>query len=102
MSSKDFRLSRRDAIRSGVLASVGLALGRPLLGLAADQALPLITKEIPGTGEKLPVVGLGTNAYSVTEPADIAARREVLRRMPELGASVVDTARAYGRSEEVI
>src|SRR5262249_52524627 len=33
---------------------------------------------------------------------DVAARREVLRRMPELGATVIDTAPAYGLSEEVI
>ncbi len=101
-SKVDFELSRRDAIRSAVLAGVGLALGRPVLSEAAEKELPLITKAIPGTSEKLPVVGLGTNAYSVTEAADIAARRDVLRRMPQLGGSVVDTARAYGRSEEVI
>jgi aryl-alcohol dehydrogenase-like predicted oxidoreductase len=99
--------SRRDAIRLGIAAGAGLALGRlPLSAHAEDLArqaqLPLVTKPVPGTGEPIPVVGIGTNRYSVTDPADIARLRDVLRRLPELGGSVVDTARGYGRSEEVI
>ncbi len=72
-------------------------------GAIAEAAdLPAITKAIPSTGEKLPVVGLGTNQYSVTEPEEIAARREVLENFPKLGAKVIDTARGYGESEVVI
>ena len=102
MSSHN-RLTRRDALKLGALAGTGLALHQPLLAAAAESApLPLITKPIPSTGEKLPVIGLGTNAYGVTSPEDLAARKDVLRRMPELGGTVVDTAPGYGRSEEVI
>jgi aryl-alcohol dehydrogenase-like predicted oxidoreductase len=50
----------------------------------------------------LPAVGLGTNNFDVGDAADIATRKEVLRGMPELGGSVVDTAPLYGRSEAVI
>ncbi len=50
----------------------------------------------------MPVIGIGTNAYDVSSPGDVEARREVLRAMPELGARLIDTARGYGRSEEVI
>jgi aryl-alcohol dehydrogenase-like predicted oxidoreductase len=71
-------------------------------GLAVGEKPALITRAIPATGEKLPVIGLGTNRFGVTAAADLAARREVLRRLPELGGSVVDTAPAYGQSEEVI
>src|SRR5262245_56386961 len=96
-------MTRREALRIGALAGTGLALHHPLLATAAESApLPLITKAIPSSGEKIPTVGLGTNAYGVTSPEDLAARKEVLRRMPELGGSVVDTAPGYGRSEEVI
>lgn len=93
------RLSRRAAIQGSVAAGIGLALGN-VPAFAAE--LPLITKPIPKSGEKLPVVGLGTNAYSVTTPEDIAARKEVLQNFPVLGAKVVDTARGYGESEVVI
>jgi aryl-alcohol dehydrogenase-like predicted oxidoreductase len=70
--------------------------------LARRAAPEPILKTIPSSGEKLPVIGLGTNAYGVSEPADIAARKEVLERMSALGGRVIDTARAAGSSEEVI
>lgn len=95
--------SRRAVLRSGALASVGLAVGRSALAApATDRSLPLITKAIPSTNERLPVIGVGTNAFGVSAPDEVAARREVLRRLPELGGSVVDTAQAYGGSEAVI
>jgi aryl-alcohol dehydrogenase-like predicted oxidoreductase len=67
-----------------------------------DESSLLNTRPIPSSGERLPVIGLGTNNYSVTSTEDLAARRDVLERMPELGGTLVDTAPAYGRSEEVI
>jgi aryl-alcohol dehydrogenase-like predicted oxidoreductase len=83
-----------------VAAAVGLVLSRSqFLGA---QALAPITKAIPSTGEMLPVIGLGTNAYSVNTPEQMAPLREVLARMPKLGGKLIDTARAYGRSEAVI
>ena len=96
------RVSRRTAIKTGVAA--GIAIGSaPWLAWAADTAaLPQITKAIPSSGEKLPVIGLGTNQYSVTAAEELAARREVLKQFPELGAKVVDTARGYGEAEVVI
>jgi aryl-alcohol dehydrogenase-like predicted oxidoreductase len=38
----------------------------------------------------------------VSDPEDLAPRREVLQRMPALGGAVVDTAPAYGLSELVV
>src|SRR5688572_25984604 len=93
-------INRRAAIAGGVAGSVGLALGWQPAFAAAD--LPQITKVIPSSGEKLPVVGIGTNQYSVTGAEDIAARREVLANLPKLGGKVVDTAFGYGDSEVVI
>ena len=95
--------TRRQAVKSGAAAAAGLALA-PVLGARAQQAaeLPLITKPIPSTGERLPVIGIGTNAYDVETAAEKAPLRDVLERLPDLGGSVIDTARVYGRSEEVI
>ena len=99
-------VSRRSVVQGGLAAGVGMAMGSAWItaGAAAESAgnLPVITKAIPSTGEMLPVVGLGTNQYSVTSPEDIAARREVLQNFPQLGAKVIDTARGYGESEVVI
>lgn len=91
------RRSRRTVLAS-VLAGAGLAVARRV---PAAAPAPLM-RAIPSTGEKLPIVGIGTNAYDVESPEDLAARREVLREMPSLGGRVIDTARGYGRSEAVI
>jgi aryl-alcohol dehydrogenase-like predicted oxidoreductase len=101
MNSISLTASRRLVLKTGVATGIGLVMGRPLLAAAAES-LPLIRKPIPSTQELLPVVGLGTNNFDVSDAADIAARREVLKEMPELGGSLVDTAPLYGRSEGVI
>jgi aryl-alcohol dehydrogenase-like predicted oxidoreductase len=92
-------LSRRDVLRAGIVGGVAMALHSP--GAQSAEGAPIL-KAIPSSGEKIPVIGLGTNAYSVTDTAELAARREVLQRMASLGGRVIDTARAYGRSEEVV
>ena len=77
--------------------------------LALDQRLALaseaklITRAIPRTGERLPVVGLGSSATfaQMARSEDITALRAVLGKMVELGGTVFDTAPAYGASEEV-
>lgn len=104
MSSKrSGRLSRRLVVAGGLAGGVSLALGSRLaLAAAKASSLPLITKTIPSSGEKLPVVGIGTNQYSVTAPDEIATRRDVLENLPGLGGKVVDTAWRYGDSEIVI
>lgn len=101
---RDMNWSRRRFVGTGIATAVALGLGRHAIA-AADAALPgqaLITRPIPATGEQLPVIGLGTNAFGVSDPAEYAARRDVLARMPALGGRLVDTARAYGDSEVVI
>ena len=97
----DRPVSRRAVLQGGVAAGLAVAVGGPAT-FAAEAQLPLITRAIPSTGEKIPVVGIGTNAFDVTAPEDIAARKEVLQNLPLLGGAIVDTARIYGKSEEVI
>lgn len=59
----------------------------------------LITKAIPSSGEWLPAIGLGSDAFRDDLRGDIQAE---LKRMNELGGVVVDTAAAYGDSEAII
>jgi len=97
------RASRRDIMKGGLAAGVGMCLGSyAAWGADSGSSLPLITKTIPSSGEKLPVIGLGTNQYSVTAPEELATRKEVLLNMPKLGGKLVDTARGYGEAEVVI
>ena len=93
-------ISRRSALAAGLAASMAAAL--PPSGLFAAGAPALITRPIPSTGERLPVVGIGTNAFDVTAADEIATRKQVLQNLPLLGGSIIDTAQAYGKSEEVI
>ena len=63
----------------------------------------LIQRAIPSTGEKLPVVGIGTAViYQNPTPEQMAPLRDTLRVFPELGGRVIDTAPSYGRAEEVV
>jgi aryl-alcohol dehydrogenase-like predicted oxidoreductase len=104
MSSREWgAVSRRSVVAGGLAGGISLALGSRLTFAAPKpSAPPPITKTIPSSGEKLPVVGIGTNQYSVTEAGEIAARREVLDYLPRLGGKVVDTAFRYGDAELVI
>jgi aryl-alcohol dehydrogenase-like predicted oxidoreductase len=63
----------------------------------------LLSRAIPSTGERLPIVGLGSSATfaQVARSEDAAALRAVLASMVELGGTVFDTAPAYGASEAV-
>jgi aryl-alcohol dehydrogenase-like predicted oxidoreductase len=93
--------SRRDVLRSGVTAGLALAFQGPAWAAAGSDAtqLPLITKAIPSTGEKLPAVGLGTDQFRESERAAIQAE---IQRMQQMGGTVIDTAAAYGDSEALI
>ncbi len=88
--------SRRDLIKAGLVAGAGLTLGWPARALAEQGAL--ITKAMPGSGEKIPVVGIGTNAYNLS--AELRpVLRDLMKRFVELGGSVYDTATGYARGE---
>lgn len=89
---------RRAILAGGALAGAAAILPS---GAIAATARPIL-KTIPASGERLPVIGVGTNAFGVADPAEIAARREVLAKLPELGGSLIDTAQSYGTSEAVI
>ncbi len=60
----------------------------------------IITKAIPKSGEKLPVVGLGT-ASSFASSQDADARKDVIKALLDNGATLIDTAPSYAQAEEV-
>ena len=59
-------------------------------------------RPIPSSGEKLPVIGLGTWQTFDVDPAQSAPLAEVLRTLVKLGGRVVDSSPMYGRAEQVI
>jgi aryl-alcohol dehydrogenase-like predicted oxidoreductase len=81
-------------------ALAATTLAHPILA-AADPSL--ITRAIPKTGERLPVVGLGTAAVfdSNDEPTQHAAAA-IVRTLLDAGGRLIDTASTYGDAESVI
>jgi aryl-alcohol dehydrogenase-like predicted oxidoreductase len=98
MTRRAGNISRRDAIKVGV--GVGLALTLDRIDLfGATQQSTLIEKPIPATGEKIPVIGMGTARYFDSVTPEL---REVIKRLPELGGKVIDMAPSYGNAEQVV
>ena len=87
---------------------IGLTIGAGATFALTPQDLfalqqPLVTRAIPSSGERIPVVGLGSSATfsTVARSEDITALRDVLKTLLDNGGKVFDTAPGYGASEEV-
>src|ERR1700687_6042234 len=95
------RMTRREATRLIGGTTVGLLLA---IRVASAQSSPLLTRAIPSSGEKLPVIGLGTwQTFDVDLRPDTGKQlEEVLSLFVKLGGRVVDSSPMYGRSEQVI
>jgi aryl-alcohol dehydrogenase-like predicted oxidoreductase len=99
-------ISRREWLRLSLGSGAALALGPRRLDpqlLAALRSQQLITRAIPSTGERIPIVGLGSSATfsQVARSEDVSALKDVMRTLVEKGGTVFDTAPGYGASEEV-
>lgn len=94
--------TRRDYLKLNLAAGAAMAFS-PRWAFAEEMA-PRITRAIPSSGERLPVVGLGTSASfaQTARGEERESLREVLRALVDQGGSVIDTAPAYGASEEVL
>ncbi|WP_440998122.1 aldo/keto reductase [Arhodomonas sp. SL1] len=99
----DLRLTRRGFL--GLSAAAGaLALLGPG-GFAARAEEGLIRRAIPASGERIPVIGLGTARTFNVNPADTAAMeplKAVMARFFEGGGRLVDSSPMYGHAESVV
>ena len=64
----------------------------------------MLTRPIPSSGERLPVIGLGTlQAFDIDDtPAEREALAAILNALVNHGGSLLDTSPRYGRAESVI
>jgi diketogulonate reductase-like aldo/keto reductase len=70
-------------------------------GAGSAGARPIV-RAIPSSGERLPVVGLGTWQTFDAGADERAPLRRVLDRFVALGGRVVDSSPMYGRAEAVV
>jgi aryl-alcohol dehydrogenase-like predicted oxidoreductase len=85
-------------------AALGATASRMLPRDALAQPAPLIKKQIPSSGELIPVVGLGTarRYENAKSDAELAPLRETLREFASLGGAVIDTSPTYGSAEAIV
>jgi len=97
----DMGSSRRALLKAGLVSGAAVLLPS---GRLRAQPAPLIERPIPSSGERLPVIGIGTARRweSAATPAEMAPLRDVLRQLAERGGEVVDTAPSYGAAEALV
>jgi diketogulonate reductase-like aldo/keto reductase len=96
-------ISRRKAMRWMTTAAAGLCAPK-FSAEAQNEGPEMLRRAIRSTGEKLPVIGLGTwQAFDVDDsPSQRQPLEEVLRRFVKLGGKAIDSSPMYGRAESVI
>jgi diketogulonate reductase-like aldo/keto reductase len=85
--------------------TAGVAAGSLLGGLTVyGAAAPLLTRSIPKTGERLPVIGMGTwMTFDVAaNPDAMAGRQQVLQAFFDFGGTVIDSSPMYGSAQSVL
>lgn len=93
-------ITRRLALQLGLGATAAALIAPPL---RARKYVMVQTRPIPSSGEKLPVIGIGTaRRFDVQTAEEKEPLREVLREMSRLGGKLVDTAPSYGVAESVV
>ena len=99
------QITRREATRLIGASAAGLLLPvRASRAQTKSESSTMLTRAIPSSGEKLPVIGLGTwQKFDVDLTSDNRRQLgDVLSSFVRLGGRVIDTSPMYGRAEEVI
>jgi aryl-alcohol dehydrogenase-like predicted oxidoreductase len=95
--------SRRRILWGAFGIAAGSLLERMPPAFAQSDA-PIATRAIPHTGEKLPVIGLGTaNDFMAPPQGDARANlKKVVDDLLAQGCKLIDTASSYGSAESVL
>lgn len=96
-------LTRRNALATASLAAAAALTARPSMAWAQPTA-PMETRAIPSTGEKIPVIGMGTSGSFEVRPGseEHKALAEVLKVFFDGGGTVIDTAPTYSNAEDIL
>ncbi|MGE5256137.1 MAG: aldo/keto reductase, partial [Hyphomicrobiales bacterium] len=97
----DIPMNRRAFMMTTAALGAGITLAATRL--RGESRVP-IQRSIPSTGERLPVIGMGTSGtFDVgDDPAARAPLAEVLQAFFDNGGRVIDSSPMYGRAEAVV
>ena len=97
----ELKITRRSASKIMAIGAASVMLNPAFL---LQEHKKMISRLIPGSNEKIPVIGLGTwqtfdvgNSKKERDPL-----KEVLKILIQHGGSVIDSSPMYGRSEKVV
>ena len=95
-------MRRRTFLQASLAGAAACASVGPVV--AADAADAPMTRQSPASGERIPVIGLGTSGpFEVgSDPAVRAPLAEVLAGFFAAGATVIDTSPMYSTAEGVL
>ncbi|HEV8618167.1 MAG TPA: aldo/keto reductase [Candidatus Udaeobacter sp.] len=99
------QITRREAAKLIGASAAGLLLPvRASRAQIKSESSTMLARPIPSSGEKLPVIGLGTwRTFDVDLTSDNRRQLgDVLSLFMKLGGRVIDTSPMYGRAEDVI
>jgi diketogulonate reductase-like aldo/keto reductase len=99
------QITRREAAKLIGASAAGLLLPvRASWAQTKGESSTMLMRPIPSSGEKLPVIGLGTwRTFDVDLTSDNRRQLgDVLSLFIKLGGRVIDTSPMYGRAEDVI
>ena len=106
MSSNPFTQgpSRRVVLYAGLEIAIGSLAYSALPARAQPGSPDLATRAIPHSGERLPVIGLGTaNDFQVAQQGEAKATlKKVVDDLLAQGCKLIDTASSYGSAESVL
>lgn len=96
--------TRRSFLGAASSTAALLALGSGHRAFADTEPSAMAMRAIPSTGEKLPVIGMGTSgSFEVTASSpEYDALKEVLKIFFAGGGTVIDTAPTYSVAEDVL
>ncbi|WP_190808895.1 aldo/keto reductase [Flagellimonas sp. S3867] len=94
--------NRREVLKLSIMGGLGLSLNPIPNSLMALEKIH--TRNIPSTGEPLPIIGLGT--WQTFDVGNSIEKRKllskVLAEMNRFGGSVIDSSPMYASSEKVV
>jgi diketogulonate reductase-like aldo/keto reductase len=101
MNKNKIVFSRRQFIKAFGLLTAGMTL---MPKVAFNETRKPITHAIPSSGERIPVIGMGTSRTFDAEgdPAMMTQLGQVLQAFFDNGGTVVDSSPMYGSAEMVV